>query len=184
MKIILNIIAVVLILAITGCSTTTPVDQQTTVAVDESSQAEAQPASAVETETTKIEPVAAEEETEEVNDKQPAWTPEITPRPWSEHHAYFAGLDVEHYPVYMTDPYCLTDSEDGYFKTWDADSALDTVTGPAIFIGNVIALPVAAAFDPPWQTQTSRGQFPITEPAHEIPMELSGMVENESDLDE
>lgn len=177
MKIILNVIAVVLALAVAGCSTTAPVDQQTAVAVDESTQTEHQAATAAE-ESTPIqnESVATEE--------QITWTPEITPRGWGEHHAYFTGVDVEHYPIYMTDPHYLADSEDGYFKTWDGGSALDTVAGPAIFIGNVLALPVAAAFDPPWQTQTSRGQFPIAESAYEIPIKLSGMVENEPDLDE
>lgn len=167
-----NIIAVFLALAIAGCSTTAPVDQQTPVAVDESTQTDQQAATAAE-ETTPIETesVAIQEQT--------TWTPEITPRGWGEHHAYFAGLDVEHYPLYMTDPHFLADSEDGYFKTWDGDSALDTVAGPAVFLGNVLAIPVAAAFDPIWQTQTSRGHFPIAEPVHEIPLELSSMTENE-----
>ncbi|MBN2376959.1 MAG: hypothetical protein JXD22_11185 [Sedimentisphaerales bacterium] len=193
MKIILNIIAVFLTLAVAGCSTTAPVDQapaeladsdsqtmeacepvdqQTPVTVDESTQTEPQSTPAAEEATpTETESSATKEQT--------PWTPEITPRGWGEHYAYFAGLDVKHYPLYMTDPHYLADSEDGYFKTWDGESALDTVAGPIVFLGNVLALPVAAAFDPPWKTQTSRGQFPIAEPTHEIPLELSGMVECE-----
>jgi hypothetical protein len=92
---------------------------------------------------------------------------------------YYHNVGVEHEARYLEGPFEKEGSKDGYFNTWDWDSALALGASPAIFVGNVIALPAALIISPPWEDQVSRSVFEVVEPTHELPGEASGMARKE-----
>ena len=100
-------------------------------------------------------------------------------RGWGEMIRFYTNVAVEHEALYLEEPLEKQGSNDGYFRTWDGDSALSLAASPAIFVGNVILLPAAMIAAPPWERQISRGDFPVVEPTFALPGEPSGMTRKE-----
>lgn len=97
----------------------------------------------------------------------------IPHRGWQERTAYYENVDVKHPALYLESPYEKKGSNDGYFKTWDRDSAISLVASPVIFVGNVIVWPVHLVLSPPWKMQTSRSVYPVQQPVSALPAEPS-----------
>ena len=103
----------------------------------------------------------------------------IPHRGWQERTAAYENVGLKHPALYLEGPYENKGSNDGYFKTWDGDSAISLVASPVIFVGHVIALPVRMVQTPPWKTQVSRSDYPAAEPAHAVRTEPSGRASKE-----
>ena len=101
----------------------------------------------------------------------------IPHRGWQERTAYYENVGLKHPTLYLEGPYEKHGSNDGYFKTWDGDSAISFVVSPVIFVGNVIVWPVHMVLTPPCQMQISRSGYPVQEPVHAIPAEPSGAAQ-------
>ncbi len=69
-----------------------------------------------------------------------------------------ADGSVAHGPLYFEDPSEEHGSEDGQFKWTGADYAW-MVEWRARFLVNLIAFPVSAVVNPPWQTMESDGNY-------------------------
>jgi len=92
----------------------------------------------------------------------------VSHRPWQERTAAYENVGLKHPTLYLEGPLEKKGSNDGYFKTWDKDSAISFGVSPVIFVGNVIAWPVRMVQTPPWETQISRSNYPIQQPAHAL----------------
>jgi hypothetical protein len=97
----------------------------------------------------------------------------IPHRPWQERTVAYKNVGLKHPMLYLKGPYEKRGSNDGYFKTWDCDSAISFGVSPAIFVGNVIAWPIHLVQTPPWKKQTSRSGYPVQQPVSALPAEPS-----------
>ena len=102
--------------------------------------------------------------------------PTVLPRPWPGRVLYYENTDVSHLALYMQDPFEYWGSNDGVYRTWCLDDAIVGLASPAIFVGNLITLPVTAAMAPPWQSQGSRSFYPPQEPEFHLPGRPSFMA--------
>jgi len=113
----------------------------------------------------KPEPVAVNEPTE-----PPLSIPH---RPWQERTVAYENVGLKHLALYLGGPYEKKGSQDGYFKTWDGDSAISLGVSPVIFVGKVIAWPVHMVFSPPWKMQISRSDYHVQQPVSALSAEPS-----------
>ncbi|MBN1845642.1 MAG: hypothetical protein JW810_08170 [Sedimentisphaerales bacterium] len=97
----------------------------------------------------------------------------VAPRDWPERTVSYAPVGLKHPALYLEGPYEKKGSNDGYFKTWDRDSAISLAASPVIFVGKVIAWPVRLVQTPPWKMQVSRSGYPVQQPVSALPAEPS-----------
>ncbi len=97
-------------------------------------------------------------------------------RPWQERTVAYENVGLKHPALYLVGPYEKKGSQDGYFKTWDTDSAISFGVSPVIFVGNVIIWPIRMVQTPPCQMQISRSDYPAAESAHAVRSEPSGQA--------
>ena len=95
-------------------------------------------------------------------------------RPWQERTVAYENVGLKHPALYLEGLYGKKGSADGYFKTWDKDSAISFGVSPMIFVGNVIVWPIRMVQAPPWEMQISRSNYPVAEPLHAFAAEPSG----------
>ena len=106
----------------------------------------------------------------------PAEPAAVAARPWPERIRNYRASAVTHDTIYLEDPFETHGSNDHRFRTWDPDDVLAAVAGPAIFLGRIVALPVNAILDQPWNTHQSHSSYPIEPPAHALPGDPTGMT--------
>lgn len=71
---------------------------------------------------------------------------------------YVVDGSVHHYPLYFEDPKEDHGSEDGQFKVTGEDY-LWIAAWRARFLANLVAFPVSAVVNPPWQPMVSDGRY-------------------------
>jgi hypothetical protein len=103
----------------------------------------------------------------------------IPHRGWQERTVSYENIGLKHPALYLEGPYEKKGSNDGYFKTWDGDSAISLAASPVIFAGNVIIWPVRMFQRPPWEMQISRCDSPVAEPVHAFAAEPSRAASKE-----
>ena len=97
----------------------------------------------------------------------------VQDRGWQERTVRYENVGLKHPALYLEGFYEKQGSNDGYFKTWDGDSAISFGVSPVIFVGNVIAWPIRLVQTPPWKKQVSRSGYPVQQPEHAISTEPS-----------
>jgi len=107
------------------------------------------------------------------------YEPLIADRGWDERILYYQNIATEHETLYLKGPYEQTGSDDGYFQTWDKDSAYSLAWSPVVAVGKTLILPISVVLTPPWEHQYYRSDFPLVEPTFYMPAEVAGMAENE-----
>ncbi len=100
-------------------------------------------------------------------------------RGWQERTVAYENVGLKHPALYLEGPYEKNGSNDGYFKTWDKDSAISFGVSPVIFVGNVIIWPIRMVQTPPWEMQISRSDFPVQDPVHALTAEPSRAASKE-----
>ena len=89
-------------------------------------------------------------------------------RPWPERIAYYDNVSVEHEAFYLEGPYEQNGGQGDSFHTWSIEDAAASLISPAAFLANIVAMPVDACINPPWQNQFSRSIYPIQTPVYEL----------------
>ena len=84
--------------------------------------------------------------------------PDVQDRQGVEKHRSAEDGSVTHGPLYFEDPTEERGSEDGQFA-WTGEDYLWIASWRGRFIANLIALPVSAVVNPPWQVMVSDGQL-------------------------
>jgi len=75
---------------------------------------------------------------------------------------------MDHYPLYLRNPLEDFEGRDLQVRTWSFDDAMALVVSPGLFVGGVVAMPVAGVVAPPWQKQHSRSVFDMQQPSYVI----------------
>ena len=98
-------------------------------------------------------------------------------RDWPSRTADYVACRVSHPTLYMQDPLENSSSSGGRFQIWSLNDVVSLVASPAIFGGNIIAMPVAAVLDPPFSCQSDRSGYPLAPGAYNIPFDPAGKYE-------
>jgi len=100
--------------------------------------------------------------------------PQVQNRHWTPQTTYYQPVAIEHETLYLTGPFEQSGG-DGVFDKTTHEDLQATFASPALFLGNIIVMPVTLFVDPPFQTHKSRGPFPIEAPAYE-PLALQANI--------
>ena len=112
---------------------------------------------------------------EEPGAKEPA-SPTVIGRGWSDAQADYQTVGVRHWQLYLESPFERDGSTNGRWETWGLEDIVAAAADPAIFLGNIVALPVSASLKNPWTCDTSRSTFAPTDPTYQQPETPSGMT--------
>ena len=107
---------------------------------------------------------------------EPAASPTVDGRGWSDAQATYETLGVRHWQLYLESPFERDGSTNGRWETWGLEDVVATAADPAIFLGQIVAVPVSASLKNPWTCETSRSVFAPAEATYEQPETPSGMT--------
>lgn len=85
-------------------------------------------------------------------------TPSVQERNGDPKVVYTADGSVKHYPLYFEDPFEDHGSDDGKFA-WTGEDYYWMVEWRARYLVNLIAFPLSAVVNPPWQPMVSDGRY-------------------------
>ena len=94
------------------------------------------------------------------------YEPQVQNRNWSQQVVYYQPVALEHKALYLAGPFEQSGG-DGIFDKTTNEDLLATFACPAMFLGNVVAMPAAMILTSPFQNQQSRSIFPIEAAAYE-----------------
>jgi len=90
-------------------------------------------------------------------------------RPWNSQTVYYQNGAVSHPTLYLESCLDRYGSMNDRLGTWLGDDAASLALSPAVFLADIVRLPVSLVWDRPWQTRQSRDQIAPQEPAFYLP---------------
>ncbi len=106
------------------------------------------------------------------------WQTANPSRGWTENTAWYQNASVRHRSLYMQDYFESHGGCDGHFQIYRKEDVISLPASPALFVANIIKLPVDLVQSPPWQKQVSRSIYPLQQSTYNIPYELASQTES------